>query len=70
MTIGRIHNGTHSGVPTIGNNVTIYSGAKVLGNIIIGDNVIVGANAVVLRDVPANCVVAGVPAKILHSNNQ
>ena len=42
--------------------------AKVLGPIRIGDNVVVGANAVVIHDVPANCVVAGVPAKIIKEN--
>ena len=51
--------------PTIGNDVKICSGAKVLGNINIGDNAIIGANAVVVKDVPANAVVGGVPAKII-----
>lgn len=55
--------------PVIGDNVTITCGAKVLGNIRIGNNVIVGANAVVIRDVPDHCVVGGVPAKILKANN-
>lgn len=51
--------------PVIGDNVTITCGAKVLGSIHIGNHVTVGANAVVIRDVPDNCVVGGVPAKIL-----
>lgn len=55
-------------VPVIGNNVLIGSGAKILGNITIGDNVVIGANAVVVKSVPKNCVVAGVPAKIIKSN--
>lgn len=55
--------------PVIGNRVMITCGAKVLGSIHIGNNVIVGANAVVLRDVPDHCVVGGVPAEILKSNN-
>lgn len=50
-------------LPTIGNNVWIMAGAKILGPITIGDNVLVGANAVVIRDVPSNSVVAGVPAR-------
>ncbi len=50
--------------PTIGNNVVISAGAKVLGNISIGDNVNIGANAVVIRSVPANCTVVGVPGRI------
>lgn len=58
--------------PKIGNNVVIYAGAKIVGNVTIGDNVIVGANAVVVKDVPDNCVVAGVPAKIIkyRENNK
>ena len=51
--------------PVIGNNVTITCGAKVLGSIHVGNHVTVGANAVVIRDVPDNCVVGGVPAKVL-----
>lgn len=51
--------------PTIGDNVTVYAGAKVLGDVHIGNNVIVAANAVVVKDVPDNCVVGGVPAKII-----
>lgn len=46
-------------VPVIGNNVQISTGAKVLGNIVIGDDVIVGANAVVINDVPSGTVVGG-----------
>ena len=49
--------------PTIGNNVFIGSGAKILGNIKIGDNSKVGANAVVLNDVDSNTTVVGIPAK-------
>ena len=48
----------------IGDGVEFGVGAKVLGDITIGDNVIIGANAVVLENVPDNCIVAGVPAKI------
>jgi serine O-acetyltransferase len=44
--------------------VDIGAGAKVLGNIRIGDNVLIGANAVVITDVPANCIAVGVPAVI------
>ena len=52
-------------VPIIGNNVSISAGARIIGPVRIGDNVEIGANAVVVKDVPSNCVVAGVPAKIL-----
>lgn len=52
-------------MPIIGDNVKIYSGAVVTGPIKIGDNVVIGANSVVLQDIPDNCFVAGVPAKII-----
>ena len=61
VTIG--YKGT--GKPRIGNNVTVCCGAKVLGDITVGNNVVIGANAVVCKDVPDNCVVGGVPAKII-----
>lgn len=50
--------------PMIGNGVDIGSGAKLLGRIAIGDNVLIGANAVVVRDVPSNSVAVGVPAVV------
>ena len=50
--------------PTIGNNVTIGAGAKVLGPITIGDNTAVGANAVVTKSIPANSIAVGIPAKV------
>jgi len=54
--------------PTIGDNVIIYAGAKIIGKVKIGDNSIVGANAVVVRDVPENCTVVAVPAYIVRRN--
>lgn len=48
--------------PIIGNNVTFGPGSKVLGRITVGDNVFIGANAVVVKDVPNNMLVGGVPA--------
>ena len=51
--------------PVIGDNVEVCCGAKVIGGITVGDNVLIGANAVVVKDVPSNCVVAGVPARII-----
>jgi serine O-acetyltransferase len=54
--------------PVIGDNVHIKNGAKVLGPITVGDNVTIGANAVVVKDVPSNCVVVGVPARIVRRN--
>jgi serine O-acetyltransferase len=50
--------------PTIGNNVDIGTGAKLLGPITIGDHVVIGANAVVLCDVPDNSIAVGVPAVV------
>lgn len=52
--------------PVIGSNVDIGAGAKILGPITIGDNVLIGANAVVIENVPANSIAVGVPAKILQ----
>lgn len=68
----RIRNGVVVGLsrsddpcaPVIGNNVDIGAGAKVLGRIRVGDNVIIGANAVVIRDVPDNSIAVGVPAVV------
>ncbi len=54
--------------PTIGNNVVISSGAKVLGSFTVGDGAIVGANAVVLREVPPNCTVVGIPGRIVKQD--
>lgn len=51
--------------PIIGNNVTIFPGAKIIGNIKIGDNSVIGANAVVLHDVPSNSTAVGVPARVI-----
>lgn len=50
--------------PTIGNNVIIGCGAKVLGNIKVGDNAKIGANSVVLKDVPEGATAVGIPARI------
>lgn len=55
--------------PTIGNNVVIGSGAKVLGPFTVGDNSKIAANAVVLSEVPANCTVVGVPGRVVKKNN-
>ena len=55
--------------PTIENNVIIGAGAKILGNITIGDNSKIGANSVILKDVPKNSVAVGIPGKIITKNN-
>jgi serine O-acetyltransferase len=51
--------------PTIGNNVVLGAGCKIMGNILIGDNSMVGANAVVTKSLPPHSVVGGVPARSL-----
>lgn len=56
--------------PTIGNNVVISSGAKVLGSFTVGDNARIGANAVVLREVPANSTVVGIPGRIVKIDGE
>jgi len=55
-------------VPIIGDYVYIATGAKILGNIKIGSNVVIGANSVVVKDVPDNCIVAGIPSKIIKTD--
>ena len=56
--------------PTIGNNVLIGSGAKVLGPFKVGDNCRIAANAVVLKEIPPNSTAVGVPAKIVRVDGQ
>jgi serine O-acetyltransferase len=56
--------------PTVGNNVVIGAGAKVLGNITIGGNSYIGANAVVVKDVPPNSTVVGVPGRITKQDGK
>ena len=64
VTVGLKHTGNR-GAPTLGSRVDIGAGAKILGPIRIGDDVAIGANAVVLIDVPSNSVAVGVPARVL-----
>lgn len=63
--------GNHQGKrhPTIGNNVVIGCGAKVLGPISIGDYCKVGANSVILKSTPSNCTIVGIPGKIVPTYN-
>ncbi|MBW4684666.1 MAG: serine O-acetyltransferase [Komarekiella atlantica HA4396-MV6] len=55
--------------PTVGKNVVVGAGAKVLGNIQIGDRVRIGAGSIVLREVPSDCTVVGVPGRIISRND-
>lgn len=70
VTLGgqNLGDGKKGNYPIIEDNVTLFSGAKVLGAVKIGENSIVGANSVVIKDVPKNSIVAGVPAKIIKQN--
>jgi len=56
--------------PTLGNGVVIGAGAKILGNIKIGDNVRIGAGSVVVKSVPPNCTVVGVPGRIVKRHEK
>jgi serine O-acetyltransferase len=67
VTVGLRHTGQR-GAPVIGNRVDIGAGAKILGAIRIGDDVAIGANAVVLTDVPSDSIAVGVPARIIPRN--
>jgi serine O-acetyltransferase len=64
VTVGLRRTGV-PGAPIIGNRVDIGAGAKILGAITLGDDVAVGANAVVLENVPANHIAVGVPARVI-----
>ena len=67
-TIGVAYRGEHGGIPTIGDNVYIGAGARIFGGITIGNDVAIGVNSVVTRDVPEHAVVAGAPAKVISMN--
>jgi serine O-acetyltransferase len=67
VTLGGTGFATGKRHPTLGNHVVVGAGAKILGGIKIGDNVKIGANSVVLKSVPANSTVIGVPARIIKT---
>jgi serine O-acetyltransferase len=68
VTIGASTCGPKAGVPTIGDGVWIGPGAKIFGKITIGNNVAIGANAVVMDDLPDNAVAVGIPARVVSHN--
>ena len=70
VTLGGTGKETGKRHPTLGDNVLIGAGAKVLGPVYIGDNVRVGAGSVVLKNLPANATAVGVPAEIVRINNK
>lgn len=68
VTLGGTGNECGKRHPTLGDGVVVGSGAKVLGNITIGDHVRIGGNSVVVKDVPADCTVVGVPGRVVRRN--
>jgi len=70
VTLGGTGKDTGKRHPTIGNNVTIGAGAKVLGPFTVGDNSKIGASAVVLKEVPPNCTVVGNPGRIVKRKGE
>lgn len=62
--------GTQDNRAIIGNNVELTIGCKVIGKVVLGNNVIVAPNSVVIKDVPDNAIVSGVPAKQINKHNQ
>ena len=66
---GKYNEKIKSDVPVIGNNVTIYANSVIIGGVTIGDNAVIGAGSVVLKDVEANTVVAGNPARFIRRVN-
>ncbi len=70
VTLGGTGKETGKRHPTLEQNVMVSAGAKVLGNICLGENVKIGAQAVVLKDVPPNCTVVGVPGRVVVRDGQ
>ena len=68
VTLGGTGNECGKRHPTLGNNVIVGTGAKVLGNIHIGDRVRIGGNSVVVKDVPPDCTVVGIPGRVVRRN--
>ena len=68
VTIGASQRGKRKGSPTVGDRVYIGPGAKIFGNIRIGNDVAIGANCVVTKDIPDNAVVVGVPGEVISYN--
>jgi serine O-acetyltransferase len=65
VTIGQSYRGKHQGAPILGDRVYVGPGAKIFGHIKVGNNVAIGANCVVTKDVPDNAVIVGVPGEVI-----
>jgi serine O-acetyltransferase len=63
--LGQSNRGANAGSPILGDRVFLAAGSKVIGRVVIGDDAVVGANAVVTKDVPPKGVVGGIPAKLI-----
>ncbi len=70
VTLGGVSTSKEKRHPTIGNNVTIGAHATVLGDILIGDHSKIGAGSVVVKDVPPNSTVVGIPGKVVKRNGE
>ena len=69
MTIGQENRGKRKGAPTIGNKVWMGVNSTIVGNITIGDDVLIAPNSYVNFDVPPHSIVIGNPGKIIHREN-
>lgn len=69
VTLGGVLSTKEKRHPTLERNVVVGAGAKILGNIVIGENSRIGANSVILKDIPKNSVAVGVPGKILKKDD-
>jgi serine O-acetyltransferase len=65
VTIGMANRGKNKGYPQLGDNIYIGPGAKIVGAVKIGNNVAIGANCVVTKDIPENSVVVGIPCRVI-----
>jgi serine O-acetyltransferase len=68
VLLGKTMRGTFKGAPTIGDNVYLAPGSKILGKVRVGDHAAVGANCVVTKDVPDHAVAVGVPARVISND--
>ncbi|RXZ83383.1 serine acetyltransferase [Paenibacillaceae bacterium] len=69
VTLGASH-GSKGGFPMLGDNVMVGCGAKLLGKITVGSNVMIGANAVVVENIPNDCTAIGIPAKVIRNKDK
>ena len=70
VTLGGTGKETGKRHPTIGDNVMISAGAKIIGSFTVGENSKIGAGSVVLKEVPPNCTVVGVPGRVVKMNDE